>query len=302
MKSTDRVALFINGKTFHAPWCDSAIHERIDFPAMASWIVGKAGGKTLAGAHYFTDIDNDQEQIPESASSKVRGFLEMLARQPGCFAHVAPCKISAVLCKHCGREHTFASDKEVDLAMAAQAMYLAGINDFGTAVLVTGDGDYAPVARELRTMGKRVYVAAWGLVGVSRRLQAETFSFIDLSTGMHAFSREDADGAGEILPFTGQQRFDAFLSQIVAASRKFQGGFIGVEYFLAQWRSPDLDDSVDQRHGVLSELLMENWVETYTADNGDLAVRLSERGMERLGELGDTCDQRARPRRHLIRA
>ncbi|MEM7495614.1 MAG: NYN domain-containing protein [Myxococcota bacterium] len=290
MANTNRIALFLNGKTFYASWRDSAKHRHIDFPAMTRWIVDKAGGDTLTGAHYFTGIDEDREQNQESGSHKLRGFLEMLVRQPGFFTHRVPRRTGVATCEHCGGEHTFISDKEADLALAVEAMHLASGNTFDTAVLVTGDGDYEPLARRLRAMGKRVHIAAWGSAGVSKRLRAAAFSFIDLLAGVNAFSQEDSAVSDEILPFTGEHRLDTFLSEIVAASNKFQGGFVGVEYFLNNWRSPHLDDSEDHRRGVLNELLMENWVETHEADNGDLAVRLSERGIERLQELNDGAE------------
>lgn len=53
-----RVCVFIDGKNFHAGFKGSTSPgTRIDFPAMAAWLVERAGGSTLWGAHYYTGVE-----------------------------------------------------------------------------------------------------------------------------------------------------------------------------------------------------------------------------------------------------
>ncbi|MEM7495185.1 MAG: NYN domain-containing protein [Myxococcota bacterium] len=292
MKNGTRVALFINGKTFYAGWRETTQGLRVDFPAMAHWIVKQAGGKTLVGAHYYTSVIETQEAAEDPSSQGLRKFLEMLENQAGFFVHVSRRKIAISTCEHCHEESTFTSDKELDLELTAHMLQQAFADAYDTAVLVTGDGDYTPVIRRLRTMGKQIHVAGWGVSGMSKRLRGEAFSHIDLLAGMTSFDQDAAIehmqarvGPTEILPFTGEHRFDAFLSEIILAKEKFRGGFVGADYFLNRWRSANLDDTYGERRRVMDDLMSAGWVETYDVGDGRFGVRFTDRGEERLREL-----------------
>ncbi len=294
MRIGTRVALFINGKTFYAGWRDTTGGLRLDFPAMANWIVKQAGGKALMAAHYYTSVIEKQEESEDVSSDGLRKFLEMLENQEGFFVHVSRRKIAVSTCEHCSQESTFTADKELDLELAAHIMQQAFADAYDTAVLVTGDGDYTPVVRRLRTMGKQVHVAGWGGSGMSKRLRGEAFSYIDLLAGMERFDQDlvidrmHARGtSAKILPFTDEHRFNTFLSEIILAKGKFKGGFVGVDYFLNRWRSVHLDDGYVERRRVMDDLLSAGWVETYNAGDGRFAVRFTDRGEERLREMQD---------------
>ena len=51
--------------------------------------------------------------------------------------------------------------KGVDVDLACTVMFHAAAGDFDVAVLVTGDGDFAPLAEHLKLMGRRVEVASF---------------------------------------------------------------------------------------------------------------------------------------------
>ena len=52
-----RVALFFDGKNFYSGWRDAANGRRIDFVRLSEWLVKRAGGTYLWGAHYYTGVE-----------------------------------------------------------------------------------------------------------------------------------------------------------------------------------------------------------------------------------------------------
>ena len=89
----------------------------------------------------------------------------------------------------------------------------------------------------------------------------------------------------EILNFTGESDLDSFLSELAQAEKKLAGESVGLGYFLGHWRSVHLNKEPKIRRSVLNKLLENNWLEAYDSGGGNLAVRFSDRGVERLQEL-----------------
>ena len=284
-----RIAVFFNGKTFYAGWREMGQGCRVDFAKMAGWLVQQAGGNILAGAHYYTSLVEGVEDTADDARQRLQGFLEMLEHQPGFFVHPSHRKVGLAACDHCGEENRYISDKEVDLHLVSDMLQLASTGAYDVAVVVAGDADYTPALQSLRAMGKQVCVVSWGGSGMSKRLRATAFNHIDLLEGVHAFEYETNTKQKELTPaeiteFTGDQRFDGFLSELVRAQKKFQGGFVGMGYFINKWRSAHLDPTPQARRDVLDHLLVEHWVEEYEiddgSDNGSIALRLSDQARD----------------------
>lgn len=293
-----RVALFFDGKNFYSGWREVARGHQVDFAKLAKWLVRQAGGTALAGAYYYTGLhEAPEEDGVNEANQRLQGFLEMLGHQTGFFVRTFQQKVGCMRCDCCGEENRYTSDKEVDVALTAQMLQLAAVDAFEVAVLMSGDADYAPALCSLRLLGKRVHIGSWGGTGVSRRVRAAAFSHIDLLDGLDFFERgaemqsleflEGVDEPVDVLPFTGEFSFDAFMSEFIQAEKKFAGGFVGLGYFLNHWRSAHLDKTAEARRAVLDKLLVDNWMETYDIGKGDLALALSDRAQERLRELTD---------------
>ncbi|MEM7495416.1 MAG: NYN domain-containing protein [Myxococcota bacterium] len=296
-QASARVALFFDGRNFYSGWREAAQGRRVDFAKLAKWLVRQAGGTALAGSYYYTGLHEVAEDGANEANQRLRGFLEMLGNQTGFFVQTFQQKTGCMSCDYCGEENRYTSDKEVDVALTAQMLQLAAVDAFEAAVLMSGDADYAPALRSLRLLGKRAHIASWGGMGVSRRVRAAAFSHIDLLAGLEFFERgadmqsldflEGVDEPVEVLPFTGEFSFDAFMSEFIQAEKKFAGGFVGLGYFLNHWRSAHLDKTAQARRGVLDKLLVDSWMETYDIGGGNLALALSDRAQERLRELID---------------
>jgi cold shock CspA family protein len=52
-------------------------------------------------------------------------------------------------------------DKSINVRMALEVYELASLKEFDVVVLITSDGDYAPLVRKLNALGTRVMVLSW---------------------------------------------------------------------------------------------------------------------------------------------
>ena len=286
-----RVALFFDGKNFYSGWREAARGKRIDFSKLANWLVKKVGGSILWGAHYYTGVDDVQVLQPE-AQQKLNGFLDMLETQPGFFVSTFKRRIGTISCSQCGADNKYTLEKEVDTTMVANMLKMAASDSFDIMVLLSGDADYVPAIEGVRSLGKQAYIASWGGTGVSKRIRSVTFAHIDMLQGLEEFEREGSED--DILPFideveqpleiasvTGDEPMDAFLAELEQAEDKFNGGYVGLGYFLTRWRSVYLDSTPETRRMVLDKLLTEGYVETYNAPDGALAIRVSKDPMSK---------------------
>ena len=157
-----RVAIFFDGKNFHTGFKSStAPGTRVDFPAMAAWLVQRAGGSTLWRAHYYTGVERG-DAAESDAQVGLGKFLRVLECQPGFFVHRFPRKVEHRACPSCGASVKFTQEKEVDTTMVADMLRLAAVDGFDVLVLVSGDADLAPAVENVRSLGKKVFVATWG--------------------------------------------------------------------------------------------------------------------------------------------
>ena len=295
-KATVRVALFFDGRNFYSGWKEMASSKRVDFTRLAKWLVQRTGGNLLSGAYYYTGIEEVSDERSNVSHQKLMGFLEMLESQPGFFVHTFHRKVGSIDCEQCGSENRYVSDKEADLAVVSHMVQFAAVDAYDVAILLSGDVDYTPALESVRAMGKQVHVAGWGSAGIGKRLKATAFSHIDMLEGLEAFEHvaesseplsllEDGDSPVKITEFTGEQRLDAFMSELVQAEKKFEGGYVGMGYFLNNWRSVHLDDSAQARREVLNHLVVENLVDSYEVGEGKMALRLSEQAREHLQHM-----------------
>jgi len=299
-----RAALFIDGKNFYAGWKDRAGGRRIDFGEMARWVVGRANGQTLWGAYYYTGVETGPASATEG-QMKLIGFLDMLEMQPGYFVERFPRKANTFSCAACGAENRYTQEKEVDTTMVADMMRFAAVDAFDVLVLMSGDADYAPAIEGVRAIGKQAFVATWGGAGLSSRIRRAAFDHIDLLEGLLQFERPD-DGVPASVPFPSHHidppstmrgaesglessRFrdepslhfseaerETFIEEVRRAEEKFQGGYVGANYFVTRWSSEVLEGSPESRRRLLDALVDDGRVEVYDAPDGKKAIRLRE--------------------------
>lgn len=78
---------------------------------------------------------------------------------------------------------TQGKSKAVDLALATDALTLAGEGRYEVAVIIAGDGDYVPVVEAVKRLGRHVVVGFFGAKrsGLSEELQIAADDFVDLT-------------------------------------------------------------------------------------------------------------------------
>ncbi len=272
-----KVAVFVDGKNFYAGWRERAAGRRLNFPALADWLVDAAGGDVLAGVHYYTGVAPSIEAQTDG-DRRLNSFLDMLETQRGYFVYRFPRRPTVQHCEECGAESAGWQEKEVDTTMVADMLRLAAVGAFDAMVLVSGDADHAPSVEGVRALGKLVFVATWGGVGLAQRVRRAAFDHIDLQRGLDEF--EDIGPGGPDYDPDDLDVADlpdgivhAFVEQLQAAEARFENGYVGANYFVTRWRGPGFEfDAADKRR-TLDLLVRDGIVEVYDAD-GDKAIRL----------------------------
>jgi uncharacterized LabA/DUF88 family protein len=306
-----RVAIFFDGKNFHSGLRDVASGARLDFPRLAGWLVERAGGDVLWSAHYYTGIERGEAAQSEGQQGLVK-FLDVLELQPGFFVHRFPRKAERRTCPHCGETIRFSQEKEVDTTIVADMLRLAAVDGFDILVLVSGDADLAPAVENVRSLGKKVFVATWGLTSLAKRLRQAAFDHIDLRDGLraslltlpvtlksdglgglpHAERSPAVDPVGglvpplaaapspgvSVVPTTGENVTDeegetVFLAALADAETKFTHGYVGLHFFLNNWRYPNFDPGFAVRQRLLDQAKSRGLVEVYQVADGSLGIR-----------------------------
>jgi len=146
-----RVAVFIDGNNFYFGlrklYGKKKSLKCFDFEKFAQVL---AGEDKVVGIFYYNaqlDKDNNSEKYQSQ-----KEFFEKLKKIP---------KFHLVLCKLLKRSITGTNKfyyiiKEDDINMAVDMVENAYDNNFDTAILVSGDGDFIPAVRSVKKKGKTV--------------------------------------------------------------------------------------------------------------------------------------------------
>ncbi len=266
-----KVAVFISGRSFYTGWRDATQGRRINFESMAEWLAEHIGAQQVIGINYFTALDasGDRDQ-----SDKLVAFLEVLELQPGFHVRKVGRRSGRVQCGDCGADVRVPSDIEADTLLVASALQLAAVDAFDAALFVSISHEHVPAIESLATLGKPSYVASWGQAGVSHRVRKAAHQYIDLNEGLEQFAEDGDDDAFWDDDALYDETCQIFLDELRAAERKFQGGYVGLGYFVTKWRSTELSPSPDIRRKVLEDLIETGDIEAYEATDGAQAIRV----------------------------
>lgn len=186
-----KVALFFDGKNFYSGWRERASRQPLDFTMLSKWLVRRVSGDVLWGAYYYTGIETGISATG-TGQTALTSFLDNLEMLPGYFVHRFPRRSKSYHCRECTAENYFTQENEVDTTMVADMLRLAAVGAFDILVLMSGDADHAPAVEGVRALGRQVYVATWGGVGLSRRIRKVAFDHIDLVDALQECSRPEA--------------------------------------------------------------------------------------------------------------
>jgi len=165
--SMDRVMFFVDGfNLYHSMEraqraCPGVALKWLDLPALARahlYILGP--GATLAGVHYFTAYAEHLALTDPDKLSRHRSYVRALTAS-GVAAHFGHFKPKDIWIEALGRYARIWQEKATDVGIVAELFAQGGRDAFDTAVIVSGDADYAPAVPVFRRLfpAKRVLFA-----------------------------------------------------------------------------------------------------------------------------------------------
>lgn len=160
-KPVERVAVFIDGSNFYHAVKDQRGSARVDFEFL---VEGLVEGRELVRSYYYNALPR-QDDVPEEQYTQQRNFFESINRLP----------YFEVKLGYIDR----GNQKGVDVQLVTDMILGAVRDNYDTAVIVSGDGDFAIPAQAVKDMGKHIehaFFPGWG-----KQLIRAADRFIDLS-------------------------------------------------------------------------------------------------------------------------
>lgn len=138
----ERVAIFMDGSNFYHALKDNFGRADLDFGILASKLCGE---RRLVRTYYY-NAPLDQTREPDRYRDQQK-FFARLYRTP-----YLDVKLGWLLY----REDKPPVQKGVDTKLVTDLLNLAWKNVYDTAVIVSGDGDFADVVQAVKELGKHV--------------------------------------------------------------------------------------------------------------------------------------------------
>ena len=159
----ERVMIFIDGSNLYHGLVRlyQAIYEdfesfQMDFACFADSLCG--AGRRLIHTHYY-NVPLRQQDDPEAYAAQQR-FLSYIRSLPYFTLHLGRLvpRDRLLECQECGRRtmHTYRTEKGVDVYIATHMLVMAFDGQYDTAILVSGDGDFAGAVEEVIRLQKDV--------------------------------------------------------------------------------------------------------------------------------------------------
>lgn len=140
----ERVAIFIDGSNLYHALKENAGRTDLNFAEFSRRLVGQ---RQLARTYYY-NILQDRTQNPEGFREQ-QEFLDVLRATPYLEVRLGGTKLSQGV----------PVEKGVDIMVATDLLHFAANNLYDTAVLVSGDGDFAYALQTAKNLGKHIEVA-----------------------------------------------------------------------------------------------------------------------------------------------
>ena len=262
--------VLIEGRNLYAGTKQQTQKNDVDFVGLRGLFVdllARDGLANLQQITYYTGVDLNNQLAPESGARIEVAVHE--ARTAGYLVKTFPLKLRATYCPDCGMEGDDIVEKQVDCAMAVDAMTLRYGDLTNIFCLVTSDTDQIPLLHNLREAGKEVWVAGWKREGMSPHVIELADNVIILNDHRERFLREP------IKHKRTKHSVQDMLDALADAEKQFSSGYVGLHYFITHWKSDKLPRLVTDRSDMLNELFSDGRAVQYKATDGKVAVRLA---------------------------
>jgi uncharacterized LabA/DUF88 family protein len=164
MDSTERVAIFIDGSNFYHGLKANLNCSNIDFEKFCQNMLA---GRRLTRIYYYNASKNAKEN--PSGHKQQQSFFNQIKKVP--FLEL---KLGRLVIRN-----NISIEKGVDVLITVDLIKYARNNAYDTAILVSGDGDFAPALEFLKEFGKHIENAYFSK-GRSFHLSNHSDRFINL--------------------------------------------------------------------------------------------------------------------------
>ncbi|MHC4595028.1 MAG: LabA-like NYN domain-containing protein [Planctomycetota bacterium] len=139
----ERVQIFIDASNLYKALKELRGNAKIDYGKFAKLLTGE---RKLIRTNIYLSTLNPQRVPPAKIQNDER-FRSVLYDIPFMTVKTRPLRY---------KPDNTAYEKGIDILLATDMLSQAYVNGYDSMILVSGDGDYAPVLEEIKKMGKRV--------------------------------------------------------------------------------------------------------------------------------------------------
>jgi uncharacterized LabA/DUF88 family protein len=161
----EKVAVFIDGSNFYHLLKENGLTTNIDFGKITKLLLKQ---RRLMRIYYY------------NVSVRGEGGIERYKSQQKFFQNLKKTPYLELKLGRLERRGDTVVEKGVDVMMVTDMLYFATTNQYDTAIVVSGDGDFGYCIKKVKELGKHVEVAC-PKVGFAFQLKdcADVFTVID---------------------------------------------------------------------------------------------------------------------------
>lgn len=162
LANMERVMIFIDGSNLYHGLKACVGHARLDFRRFSELLCGP---RRLVHTNYYT-VPLRQSDNPSQYAGQQK-FLSRLRQIPRFTTHLGRLvdRQRQETCPDCSKKFSvgYQTEKGVDVQIAAHMLAFAFDNQYDRVILISQDGDFAPVVEEVRRFNKHVENADFAL-------------------------------------------------------------------------------------------------------------------------------------------
>jgi len=267
-----RVVVFIEGRNFYVgSKGKSAYDSDINYAELKKLLTELSGGD-IHFLRYYLGVDDNSKHLTVEASARIDRSVKSLT-DVGYEVRTFPLRTKSYKCQECGDETIEIVEKQIDSAIAVDAITAAldKTLDIDLFILISSDTDQLPLIQALKDLKKDVWVVVWSKTAAPAALSTAATTVVELDPHRSRLiqARLKLDSTVKIDP-------DVLLQELSLAEQQFSSGYVGMHYFLTHWRSPKLPKLAAERSVLLNDLIKGGKVLQYEATDGNMAIKRAE--------------------------